>query len=66
MLHALIRSVVDSLAALARGWDRVQLFFFSKVGANKRNSGKFATLKQGEMEAERLDRLRNPRDYQGR
>jgi len=63
MIHAFIRSVVDSLT---RGWGRVQLFFLSKAGANKRNSGKVATLKHKEMEAERVDRLRNPSDYQGR
>jgi len=31
-----------------------------------RRSGRFERLKQKEMEAERLDRIRNPSNYQGR
>ena len=54
------------VAALARGWDRFQLFFLSKAGADQRTSERFALLKKKEMEIERLDRLRNPSDYQGR
>ena len=66
MLRILIRLAVNFVAALARGWDRVQLLFLSKGGADKRNSERFATFEQRQKEAERLDRLRNPRDYQGR
>ena len=66
MLHALIRSLVNFLEALARGWKKVQLILLSKAGAEQRISERFAMLKQREMEAEQLDRLRNPRDYQGR
>jgi hypothetical protein len=32
----------------------------------RRTSGRFEALKRQEQEAERLDRLRNPRDYQGK
>jgi len=53
-------------AGLARRWDRFQLFFLSKAGADQRNSERFDLLKKKEMETERLDRLRNPSDYQGR
>ena len=65
-MNTLIRLAANFLAALARTWDRVQLFFLSKAGAERRASQRFATLHQREMEAERLDRLRNPSDYQGR
>ena len=66
MLHALFRAVARFFAALTRGWAKVRLLFLSGSGAEKRASGKFATLQEREMEAERLDRLRNPGDYQGR
>ena len=66
MFHTLIRATVNLLAVLARGWDKVELFFLSKAGADQRTSERFAALKRREMEVERLDRLRNPRDYQGR
>ena len=48
--------------ALTRFWERSGPFFLP----NPKNPGRFATRKQREMEAERLDRLRNPRNYQGR
>ena len=66
MLHNLIPSAANCLAALARGWDKTQLFFLTKTGAARRNSERLAELQQKEMETERLDRLRNPGDYQGR
>ena len=40
--------------------------FHSKLENARRASGRFETLKRQEMEAERIDRLRNPSDYQGR
>ena len=66
MLPTLIRSALNLLPALARGWDKVELFFLSKAGADQRTSERFAALQRKEMEAERLDRLRNPSNYQGR
>lgn len=59
-------SLAGFLAALARGWDRFQLLFLSKASADQRISERFDLLKKKEMEIERLDRLRNPSDYQGR
>ena len=66
MLHAIIRSAANLLTALVRGWDKSKLFFLSKAGIDKRASVTFTALQRKEMEAERLDRLRNPSNYQGR
>ena len=66
MLDNLIRSVANGRAALAQGWDKVQLFFLTQTGTARRNSERLAALQHEEREAERLDRLRNPGDYQGR
>jgi hypothetical protein len=51
--------------ALARFRDRTALIFPSKT-AHARASLRLETRKRKELEAERLDRLRNPSDYQGR
>jgi hypothetical protein len=42
--------------AMARFWGR----------SGRRASLRIETLKRNELEAERIDRLRNPRNYQGR
>jgi hypothetical protein len=52
--------------ALARFRKRTQLIFLSKNENTMPASATLETLKRKEMEAERLDRLRNPRNYQGR
>jgi hypothetical protein len=51
---------------LARFRQRTELIFLSKRENARRASGRSETLKRQEMEAERLDRLRNPSNYQGR
>ena len=66
MPSKLTQCIVNLQAALAQGWDKVQLFFLTKAGANRRNSERVAALQLKASEAERLDRLRNPSDYQGR
>ena len=52
--------------AAKRMWERCARLFLSKAEVAKRVSGRFEMLKRREMEAERLDRLRHPSDYQGR
>ena len=52
--------------ALARFREKTELVFLSKRENARRASGRFETLKRKEMEAERIDRLRNPSNYQGR
>ena len=52
--------------ALAQLWERAGLMFLSKRENAKRTSGRVEARKRKEMEDERLDRLRNPSNYQGR
>ena len=53
-------------AVFARVWERIERLFRSKADVARRASGRVEALKRREMEVERLDRLRHPRDYQGR
>ena len=66
MLGELIRAARVWWRLLERGVDGIRRLFLSKSGVNKRIAARVATMKKRELEAERLDRLRNPRDYQGR
>ena len=59
MLHAMVTTV-------ARLGERADLIFLSKDENARRASGRFQMRKRKRLEAERLDRLRNPSDYQGR
>jgi hypothetical protein len=54
------------VTALERFRKRTELIFLSKRENARRASGRLETLKRKEMEAERIDRLRNPSNYQGR
>jgi hypothetical protein len=65
-LHRVLRTGVIVATALGRLWERIELSFLSKAEVARRASGKIETLKRKDLEAERLDRLRNPRNYQGR
>jgi|GraSoiStandDraft_37_1057305.scaffolds.fasta_scaffold1540620_1 hypothetical protein len=65
-LDKLLRAGGPIATALTRFRKKTELIFLSKRENAKRASGRFETLKRKEMEAERLDRLRNPRNYQGR
>jgi hypothetical protein len=60
------RTRVIVATALGRLWERIQLPFLSRDEVAKRASGKLETLKRKDLEAERIDRLRNPRNYQGK
>jgi hypothetical protein len=60
------RTRVIVATALGRLWERIQLPFLSQDEVAKRASGKLETLKRKDLEAERIDRLRNPRNYQGK
>jgi hypothetical protein len=65
-LRIVLHSALIVATAFARVWEGVRALFLSKDKVAARVSGRVETLKRSEMEAERLDRLRNPRDYQGR
>jgi hypothetical protein len=51
---------------LARLQEIIELMFLSKREKARRASGRSESLKRREIEAERIDRLRNPSKYQGR
>jgi hypothetical protein len=65
-LHALLQAGVFVSAAFARVWNTFERLFYSKAEVARRASGRFEALKRKVLEAERLDRLRNPHDYRGR
>lgn len=65
-LDKMLRSGGPIATALARLRKRTELVFLSKRENAKRASGRFETLKRNEEEAERIDRLRHPSNYQGR
>ena len=52
--------------ALRRVGTTLGRLFLSKAGVTRLASGRFDALPRREMEAERLDRLRNPGDYIGK
>ncbi len=62
----MLRAGVQVEAVTRRAWEGIGRLFVSKTAVAPRASGKFAGLQRRELEAERLDRLRNPRDYQGK
>ena len=51
---------------LKRAWQGIERPFLSKAEVARRASGQPNARQLRELEAERLDRIRNPRDYQGR
>lgn len=57
---------VLALAGCQRILAGLERLFRGKAEVAKRASGRLEALQRKEMELERLDRLRNPRDYQGR
>ena len=65
-LHRMLRAGAIVAIGLGRLWERIELLFLSKDEVAKRVSGKFETLKRKDLEAERIDRLTNPRNYQGK
>jgi len=62
----IIRACAILGAAFTRFRRRLELVFVSKSDHDRRASGRALRLDQEVSEAERLDRLRNPRRYQGR
>jgi hypothetical protein len=64
--HRLHRTRLIAATVLGRLWERIESPFLSKAEVARRASGKIETLKRKDLEAERIDRLRNPRNYQGR
>jgi len=65
-LEKMFRAGGTIATALARFRERVELIFLSKRENARRAAGRLEALKRQEMEAERIDRLRNPGNYQGR
>jgi len=65
-LHRVLRTRAMVATVLRRLWERIELPFLSKDEVARRASGKFETLKRKDREAERIDRLTNPRNYQGK
>jgi hypothetical protein len=65
-VRGLLQAGVIASAVLARVWKGIERLFYSKAEAARRASGRFEVLKRKVLEAERLDRLRNPDDYRGR
>ncbi|MBI5386940.1 MAG: hypothetical protein HZA90_19890 [Verrucomicrobia bacterium] len=53
-------------AVFKRVWESIERLFRSKEQLARRATGRFEAFKRKEMEVERLDRLRNPSNYQGR
>lgn len=47
-------------------WKIIEPLFRSKAEIAMQAAGRFESLKRKEQEIERLDRLRNPSNYQGR
>jgi len=62
----LLRLGAAAEAMLKRARETIGRCLLSKEAAAKRASKRFIALQRAKMEAERLDRLRNPRDYQGK
>lgn len=52
--------------AATRFREAIKRLFLSKAEAARRAAGRLEALQRQEVEAERLDRLRNPDDYQGK
>jgi hypothetical protein len=65
-LEKMFRAGGNVAIALARFRRRVEPVFLSKREVARRAAGTLEALKRKEMEAERIDRLRNPSNYQGR
>ncbi len=61
-----LRAGVIVAAVIRRVGEGLQRLFLSKTEVARRAAEKFETLARQKMETERLDRLRNPRNYQGR
>jgi hypothetical protein len=66
LLRGMLRFGVIVTALFKRVWERIEPFVRTQAQVAKRAPGRFEALKRKEMELERLDRLRNPSDYQGR
>jgi len=65
-LEKILRAFGTTVTALARVRERIGAAFLSKTENARRASGRSEALKREVMEAERLDRLRHPSNYQGR
>jgi hypothetical protein len=61
----ILGAVAKIATALARFRPVIGRIFLSKRENARRASGRFEALKREEIEAERIDRLRNPSKYQG-
>ena len=66
LLRRVLHIGVIVSAGFKRVWETTELLFRSKAAVAQRAAGRFEALKRREMEAERLDRLRNPGNYRCR
>ena len=66
LFRKLLHIGVILAAVVQRLWEGIAQLFHSKAQLAQRATGRFEALKRKEMELDRLDRLRNPADYQGR
>jgi hypothetical protein len=65
-LDKMLRSGAAIPTLLGRAWARIKRFFLSKEEVARCAAEGLKTLQRKEMEAERIDRLTNPRNYQGK
>ncbi len=66
LLRGLLQAGVFISAVFPRVWRICERLLYSKAEVDRRASGRFEALKRKVLEAERLDRLRNPDHYRGR
>ena len=66
LVEKMLRVGVGIETMLKRAWRGIERVFLSKAEVARRDTGRFETLKRREMETERLDRIRNPHDYEGK
>ena len=59
-----LAGLVAGLLGAAQSWFRG--FFLSKGESDRRSAERLSAMEHEANESERLDRLRNPSDYQGR
>ena len=65
-LQKLLHLGVGIETLLKRVPQSIERLFLSKDEAGRRDTGRLETIQRREFEAERLDRLRNPGDYEGK
>jgi hypothetical protein len=65
-MHSILQVSQFIAAWVRRAWAKIERLVGSNTGLARRASEKCQALKRRAKETERIDRLRNPSDYQGR